>query len=123
MASSAWAGKLTKREERQIERVQKCALSVILGKNYVSYKHALTVLNMKTLHDRRITLCTKFATKAANSDKYKHWFVQSEPVIQVNTRNKKTITKYKQPEARTVRFAKSPIPFLTNFLNEKATKK
>ena len=46
-----------------LERVQKSALKVILGKKYTSYNSALNELNIDSLQDRRESLCLKFAKK------------------------------------------------------------
>ena len=43
--------------------------------NYLSYNHALEVLKLKTLSERRDVLCMKFARKAIKSEKYSTWFV------------------------------------------------
>ena len=39
-----------------IERVQKCALSLILGKKYINYDNALAILQLEKLCDRREAL-------------------------------------------------------------------
>ena len=54
MAAPVWSAGITVAESRQIERVQKAAFSIILGKQYVSYEQALIDLNMETLQERRI---------------------------------------------------------------------
>ena len=46
-----------------IERVKKCALSIILGKQYQSYDSAIQVVNIEKLTVRREALCLKFAQK------------------------------------------------------------
>ena len=53
MAAPVWSAGITVAESRQIERVQKAAFSIILGKQYVSYEQALIDLNMETLQERR----------------------------------------------------------------------
>ena len=122
MAAPAWASALSKSDKRNIERVQKCALSIILGSNYHCYENALSVLNLKRLDDRRINLCEKFAVKASKNDQHKNWFCLAEQSEPVNTRSEKPVLKYKEPKTRTGRFANSPIPYLTKLLNEKHAK-
>ena len=58
----------------------------------------------------------KFASTSVKHPKFSKWF---QPQISrgVNTRSKKQ--KFKEIHARTVRFAKSPIPYLTKILNKK----
>ena len=69
---------------------------------------------MKTLHERRDILCGKFALKAFKSEKFNKWFVRDTKVV--NTRRApKTV---KEVEARTTRFRKSALPYLTSILNK-----
>ena len=56
MAAPAWTPGLTKTEISQLERVQKAARAIILGKKFYSYKSALRILNMETLESRRFTI-------------------------------------------------------------------
>ena len=50
-----------------------------------------------------------FAKKAQQHDKFKNWFVETE---------EPRLTKFKPVPYRTKRYMKSPIPYLTNLLNE-----
>ena len=63
LAVAAWNGALTKREQIDIERVQKTALHVMLGGLYQSYGDALDLVGLETLDARRQNLCLKFAQK------------------------------------------------------------
>ena len=56
-----WHSSLTKRNESDIERVQRSALKIILKDDYNNYQDALKGLNLQTLKDRREYLCLKFA--------------------------------------------------------------
>ena len=67
-AAVVWHSGLTQLNSADIERVQKCAFSIILGKNYISYKNALIILGLTKLSDRRVTLCKHFAEKCLKSD-------------------------------------------------------
>ena len=49
---------------QDLERVQKAAVKVILGKDYVNYKEALSELKLESLNDRRETMALKFVKKA-----------------------------------------------------------
>ena len=113
-AVAVWSPGLTKAQINQIERVQKCALAVIL--DYLSYNHAIEVVGVKTRAERRQDLCLKFAEKALKHSKFSNWFAQNEPV-NIVTRSKKTTLKPVQ--TRTNRFTKSPIAYLTDLLNGK----
>lgn len=117
LAVPVWQPALTNYDRTQIERVQKTAFSIILGKRYESYKSALGVLEMDTLEDRRKTLCLKFAQKASVHPSFKSWFQESNQ--QSRPRRLNDIPdKYVEPYARTDRFKDSAIPYLTRLLNE-----
>ena len=51
-------------------RVQRCALYIIIGENYKSYSNALEILELETLEERRFRLCEKFAKKSLKHEKY-----------------------------------------------------
>ena len=53
LAVPVWQPGLTQQEVEQIERVQKCALHIIMGDNYKDYSNALQTLNCETLNTRR----------------------------------------------------------------------
>ena len=121
LAVVVWTPGLTKAESVQIERVQKCALHVILGDAYESYNQATTMLAVEKLHVRRLQLCLTFAKKCEKNVKYSTWFKLSESSkpSTINTRggvNKKP--KYTPVTCRAERYEKSPIPFLTELLND-----
>ena len=71
LESTAWTPGLTKTEINQLERVQKAACAIILGKQFYSYKAALRILNMQTLESRRFTISLKSPKKALKSEKFK----------------------------------------------------
>ena len=48
-----WHYGLTKQNIAEIERVQKAALSAILGKDYLDYENALNILSLEDLNHRR----------------------------------------------------------------------
>ena len=106
---------LTIENERCIERVQKAAISIILGLDYQNYVSALSHLSLERLDVRRIKLSLNFAKKATKHPKHCTWFVKNEEQKQVNTRSHKH--SYKPIQARTERLLKSTIPFLTDQLN------
>lgn len=113
-AAPVWHPAITLQEKEDIGRVQKTSAKIILQENYSSYKQALTDLEIDTLEDRRLKLCTKFALKAEESVKFSTWF---QP-------NSKTSVTRQKPEkycpvlTRTVKLEKSPISYLTDLLNQ-----
>ena len=60
-----WHGRLSAQQRDSLEKVQRRSCKIILKKGYISYANALHVLNLKTLHERRETLCYRFTKKAA----------------------------------------------------------
>ena len=112
-AAVVWHAGLTVENKATIERVQKSALAIILGKGYISYDNALSTLKLDKLCTRRDKLCLKFARKSLASNKYCSWFVPDENIQ--NTRRK--IKTVKPVLTRTTRFHKSALPHLTSILN------
>ena len=118
LAVPVWQPALTKSEARQIKRVQRSAFYVILGEKYQNYDNALSILGRETLEERRITLCQKFAKKTMRNPRYSNWFCQDYRVPH-RTRGCKSKSTFnlKPVHTRTCRFENSPIPYMTNLLN------
>ena len=108
-----WHSSLTSANTAQIERVQKAVFSIILDKQYTGYEAACELLNMEKLCDRRDNLSLTFAAKACAHPIHKTWFVPNN----TQTVTRQTQSKFKPTQARTNRFLKSAIPFLTDCLN------
>lgn len=127
LAVAVWTPNLTKAESNQLERVQKCALHVIMGDKYESYDQARKALGVEKLSDRRTVLCLSFARRAEKNPRYSNWFQPAEEVLPptFDTRSDKTLvqTKYKPVPFRTDRYRKSPLPFLTELLNDHYVRK
>ena len=112
-AIPVWASSITVEESKQIERVQKCALSIILGAQYISYKYAISNVQLETLENRRKQQVLKFSQKALKHPKHKHWFVEN--VSKIHTRSHKT--KFIQVNSNKHQLKKSPIAYMTDILN------
>ena len=110
-----WHSMLTDENSKSIERVQKSALSIILGPDYICYENALERTKLERLDQRRIKLSLSFAKKAVNHPQHSSWFNLEQTDKQIHTRSVKPLCKPVQ--ARTQRLSKSPIVFLTNLLN------
>ena len=120
LAVPVWQPALTQNEVKQIERVQRCALYIILGEQYDNYDHALDLLEIENLNDRRSNLCEKFAKKSAKHQKFTNWFSENTevpPNIATRGNENKVITKYNPVQTRTKRYRDSPLPYLTDILN------
>ena len=110
-----WNNGLTKYEVTEIERVQKSFLQIALGARYTTYQNALDLSVLDTLETRRETLCVNFAVKTAKHPKHKHWFATNN-TTGPNTRGMKP--DFKPPLPRLSRYQTSPIPYLTDLLNQ-----
>ena len=124
LAVPVWQPAITQQETRQIERVQRCALYIILGDDYTSYDDALDTLECDNLDVRRVKLCENFAKKAFKNPKYTNWFCIDDTVPQnTNTRSDATriIRHLKPVQTRTQRYERSPIPNVTKLLNNVMT--
>ena len=114
-SAPVWDPNLTENDRKKIERVQKSACSIILGRNFQSYNSALKTLKMQTLFSRREKLCKKFAQKAVKNPKFTNWF---KPRTKFSS-TRGIQNKYMDVKARTERFKKNPVSFLTNILNQR----
>ena len=92
-----------------------------MGDMYESYDQSRNLLGVEKLSDRRVVLCLNFARRAEKNPKYSNWFQPAEEIVppNIDTRSDKTViqTKYTPVPFRTDRFSKSPLPFLTELLN------
>ena len=113
MACPVWHPYLNRADCKELERVQKSALSIILGSQYTFYDSALDILNLETLENRREKLCLNFALKCETNPNHSKWFLKSP--AGPATRNQ---TTYQPVWTRTNRFRDSPVPYMTNLLND-----
>ena len=108
-----WNSSITRGEQLEIERVQKCALRIILGENYTSYQESLDFCGLDTLKARRNQLSLKFAIKCTKNPKSRDIFPLNDR--DVNTRFHE---KFEVTRANTDRLANSAIPFMQRLLNK-----
>ena len=97
--------------------VQKKAMAIIFGNNYLSYESALTELSLERLDARRLNLCYNFAIKCSKSTRHQSMFLPN-PNFRPNMRNPKP---FLEQFCRTSRHYNSPIPFLSRLLNKCST--
>ena len=107
-----WHSSLTRGEELEIERIQRCALRLILSDKYESYEIALEVANLETLKNRRNKLCMNFAKKCTKNGNNDDIFPLNPS--EVNTRSHE---KYFVTTATTSRLARSAVPYMQKLLN------
>ena len=131
-AAPLWHSGLTDSDSRNLERLQKSALGIILGVTYIDfirhykvrgrvvpYEEALALLKLPTLSARRETLTRKFAEDTFNNERHKGFFEESNDTG-YDTRIKQPI---KVPFCKTDRYRNSAIPFMSRLLNEIAARK
>ena len=111
-----WHSSLTEKNRRDLERIQRCAVFLIMGKNYINYKEGLKSLNLETLDDRRKSLCLQFAKRCFKKEKVKNMFP-----IKNNAHSmiKRKSEKFKVKRIKTERYKKSAIPYMGELLNRK----
>ena len=110
-----WHSSLSSKNRKDLERVQKAAVKVIMGSNYTTYKEGLKTLKIQTFDDRREALCLTFAKKCLKNEKVKSMF----PLKQSKHNMKLRITnKFKTKRANTKRYENSAVPYMRRLLNK-----
>ena len=85
LAAHVWHSGLTRKLSADLERVQRVAVTIMLGN--VPYLEGCTTLGLDLLSDRRLELCRRFAAKTASS-KSRHSDLFEIITGQNNTRSK-----------------------------------
>ena len=117
IACPAWNGALTVKNIKDLERLQKISLRIILGSSYTSYDNSLKILKLQTLTERRKELCASFARKTSANPKFTKWFIKNTRFVK-NSRQNRKVNQYHLPKARTSAYEKSPLFYLANLLND-----
>ena len=78
-SSVVWGSSLSKKNERELERVQKVAVRLIMGK-YDSYEESLKSLKLQSLKERRNLLSVNFAKKCLKNENTKSIFKKNTKV-------------------------------------------
>ena len=125
-AAPLWHSGLTEADSYMIETLQKKALGLILGIQYVehrryyrvkgqpvSYETALSHCNLTSLKHRREVLTSKFAIETFKNERHKHFF-KEKIKSGVQTRSKSVV---EVRVCNTERHLKSSIPYMSRLLN------
>ena len=104
---------LTLEQSQELEMQQKQSLAVILGSEYHSYSHALTLTSLPRLDFLRKEACLKWAIGAQRNPLHTDLFPLN--TCQIETRAKKTFQEYR---CNTTKFYKSAVPAMTRQLNQ-----
>ena len=113
LAVPVWNSNITLDQSVQIERLQKSALSIILGFKYQSYENALEITGLKRLSYRREQICSKFISKNMKSDK---------PLLSVTKKSHDTRSNpnlANEIQCRTQAFYNSSLPYLARLYNRR----
>ena len=113
-SSVVWHSSLTQENCDDLERVQKCALRIILGKSFDNYEDALMKADLEPLKDRREALSKKLAVKSLENPKTKNIFPIRDKVHVMEKRNQEP---FEVSFANTERFKRSSIPYMQRILN------
>ena len=119
-SAAVWHSSLTKKDRKDLERVQKAALRVILGDRYKSYEEALKTIKIDSLEERRQKICLKFAKQCLRNEKLKDMFPRTQSGHKMDKRYKE---KYVVKKTMTERFKKSAIPSMQRLLNKEEREK
>ena len=103
---TVWNSGLNSKNIRDLERVQKYALRIILSKKYINYEQALLMIDLDPLTIRREALCLKLAKKSLKNKKHKNMFPLKQKIHQMSTR---CAEKYFVNKSKHARAQKSPI--------------
>ena len=113
-----WNSSLTKKQVNDIEKIQKVALKIILGQQYLSYESACEIFGLQKLAARRLELSTKFAIKLFKSNRCNEFFT---PVAKsVNTRSDTPLLLEEKVNTRRCYYA--PHNYLTRLINKNKEK-
>ena len=104
---------LTKGQERTLEKIQKVALKIILGQNYISYEVACYQFNITNLKERRAKLCENLAIKLFKSSRRDEFFTLA---------NKNRHNLVRENICRTRRCYNAPHNYLNRLVNKNRTR-
>ena len=114
-SSVLWGSTLSEENKSDIERVQKNACRIILGKNYTSYEESLHLIGLETLEERRKHLALKFSENCIDNKKTRKLFPLRKKAHKLKTRKEE---KFKILKSKKKRLQTSTIPFLRKLLND-----
>ena len=139
-ASPVWHPGLTLSETKDLEKLQKTALAIILGRCYINsrpyykvdnttktYDEALNILGLESLKQRREDLITKFAKDILKSSVHRSMLPCEKSSVNTRQRlllpenpstNKKEIVVLKETKPGSMRYENSPIPYMTRTINK-----
>lgn len=116
-AAPVWHPGLKSDECAALERIQKRACKIIMGKQYTTYDEALGVCDLYPLITRREQLCLNFFKSLMKSDKFSGWVPPTRG--SVHKRNLRGANKLSTQKCNTTRCKNSPMVYMTDLWNNK----
>ena len=118
-SAAVWSSSLTKKNCDDLERVQKSAVRIILGKPYESYSQAIKEIGIMKLSERREAICLKFAKNSLRIYNFKNIFPEHKNNHLMKTRN---MEKFAVSKCHGKRYAVSAVPSMQRLLNKEYRK-
>ena len=118
-SAAVWSSSLIQENINELERVQKSAVRIIIGKQYESYTETLKELDIKRLSERRDLICLKFAKTSLRLENFKKLFPVQKNIHDMKTRQHE---KYHVIRSYGKRYAVSAIPSMQHLLNKEHKK-
>ena len=110
-----WHSGLSSKNKKDIERVQKAAVRVIMGNKYQGYEQALKFLKLDSLKERRVKMALTFAKRSLKLEHFSKLFPLNESNHLMSMRSSE---RYVVSYSNTQRRERSAIPFLQRLLND-----
>ncbi len=114
-SSTVWHSSLTLADRQDLERIQKAAVKIILGKDYDGYEKSLGVLNMESLEQRRESMALKFVKNGLKNLNFSKLFPLRKAKHEMSFRNSE---RFHVKITKTRRHKDSAVPFLQRLLNK-----
>ena len=114
-AAPVWHSGLTGVQSKAIERVQRRAVRIILGRDFTSYRNACSRLGLPSLSSRREDLTRAFATSLRQSDLFRSWLPPERG--EISQRLTRSSNDLDLASCTTERYKKSAIPYMIRLLN------
>ena len=112
-----WNSGLTKSQVKELEKIQKVALTIIAGGKYADYDSLCQYFGIAKLSTRRAELCAKLAVKLYLSPRCDQYFTRTE---QGGTRRNNILVK--ENTSRTSRCYNAPHNYLARLVNQNVDK-
>ena len=110
-----WHSSLSGKNRKDLERIQKVAVRIIMGNSYKNYNQSLNDLKMITLERRREILSLRFAKNCLKHEKMKNLFPINKRIHKMEKRRNR---KFEKKKIYSKRYEKSALPYMIELLNK-----